>query len=330
MQITEAKLRQIVLEEVQLHLLDIYIAEELDRMFEEEKEDDDDVSAWKKSQKGAWANTVKKAALPALAIGLGVGGLKYATDDHADTRATARDAAVAQNVAAASTDEAQLEKFAKQLNNQYAFRWGKGENSVVYAPGTKGKVTVLPPSYSIAVKALQDKKMNAERMEQGLRPIERYGEIDLDNLRDDERTYSGDYEQNIDSFFKTHKDDFVNAMNVVRAHDELNVVPGSGREQMIIMVDPNKIDGDYYLPELGMTAADFYKSQYGGFMGSGEIEALEQPDEEMVVTPDDDSEKLDQGLIDATNKRAQQYQKRSMKESKVTWKNYKNRKKMLA
>ena len=68
-------------------------------------------------------------------------------------------------------------------------------------------------------------------------------------------------------------------------------------------------------------------------MGSGERTALDLPDEEMTVTPDD-SEKLDQGLIDATNKRAQQdvekLQKQRIKESKITWKNYKNRKKILA
>ena len=48
------------------------------------------------------------------------------------------------------------------------------------------------------------------------------------------------------------------------------------------------------------------------------------------------SEKLDQGLIDATNKRAEldrkklQRRNRNMKENKITWQNYKNRKKMLA
>jgi len=328
MRLSEAKLRKIVLEEVQLRLLDIYIAEELDRIFEEDEEDEDDVAAWKRSQKGAMTSAIKKAAVPALALGLGAGGLKYATDDHADTKAAATDAEIALNVAASETDEAQFDQFIKQLNNQYAFRWGKGDDAVVYLPGTKKKVTVLPPSYSVAVKALQDKKMNAERMEQGLRPIERYGEIDLDNLRDDDRTYSGEYEQNIDDFFKTYKGKFVDAMDVVQAHDELDTVPAAGTESMVIMVHPDKIGAEYYLPELGMTAADFYNSQYGEFMGSGELEALEQPDEEMIVTPDDDDkEMLDQGIIDATNKRAQKY---NMKESKITWKNYKNRKKILA
>jgi DNA-binding protein YbaB len=81
-----------------------------------------------------------------------------------------------------------------------------------------------------------------------------------------------------------------------------------------------------------MTAQQYYDSQYGYFMGDQEREAIEDaPDEEMIVTPDDDDkEMLDQGIIDATNKRVQQDQKRRMKENKITWKNYKNRKKMLA
>jgi hypothetical protein len=112
---------------------------------------------------------------------------------------------------------------------------------------------------------------------------------------------------------------------------ELNVVSGTGMEEKIIMVNPNKIKPSYILPELGMTAQDYYNSQYGSFLGDGEKAAMELSDEEMTVTPDDDDkEMLDQGLIDATNKRALKLQQRSMKENRVTWKNYKNRKKVLA
>ena len=50
-------------------------------------------------------------------------------------------------------------------------------------------------------------------------------------------------------------------------------------------------------------------------MGSGEKEALDMPDEEMVVTPAAATE-LDQGLIDATNDRAKRYQQRQSNESK--------------
>jgi len=329
MKIAKSQLRKIIKEEVEMRLIEYYVEKEIEILFEDSE--DPEVQKAREEYRRLSRQGKKIPAALALFLGIGFGGLKYATDQHADIKGANIDAEITQNMEKAASDEAQLDKFSDQLNNQYAFRWGKGEDAVVFKPGSKGKTTVLPASYSIAVQALQDKKINAERMEQGLRPFERYGEIDLDNLRDNERGYEGDFEQNIDNFFKTYEGNFVNALDVVAAHDELVSVPGHGLESRIEMVDPDKISGDYVLPELGMTAEDFYKSQYGGFMGSGEIKALEQPDEEMIVTPDDDDkEMLDQGIIDATNKRVQQDQKRRMKENKITWKNYKNRKKMLA
>tara|TARA_R110000787_G_scaffold199024_1_gene310100 strand:- start:7 stop:990 length:984 start_codon:yes stop_codon:yes gene_type:complete len=327
MRTTKYKLRQIIKEEVQLRLTEYYVKKEIQILFEDSE--DPEVQKAREEYRRLSRQGKKIPAALALFLGIGFGGLKYATDQHSDTKAAATDARVTQNIDAANTDEAQLKDFADQLNNQYAFRWGKGNNSVVYAPGSKGEITVLPASYSLAVQALQDKKTNAERIEQGLRPTERYGEIDLDNAGGDKLEYQGDYEQNIDNFFKTHKGKFVNALDVVAAHDELDTVPVEGTESMVVMVHPDLISADYYLPELGMTAADFYNSQYGEFMGDGEKGALEQPDEEMTVTPDDYSIRtrgqLDPELIQKTKERAA-----SLKESKITWKNYKNRKKVLA
>jgi len=330
MKIAAARLKELIKEETHFFLTEYYVKKEIQILFEDS--DDAEVQKDREEYRRLTRQGRKIPAALTLALGLGAGGLKYATDIHTDTLGAKRDARVTQNIDAANTDEAQFDKFSDQLNNQYAFRWGKGSNSVVSWPGSDGKITVLPPSYSIAVQALQDKKDNAERMAAGQKPIQRYGEIDYDNLKpDNTEEYQGDYEENIDKFFGDYKGKFVDALKVISSHDELDVVPGSGLEQAIAMVDPNKIAGDYYLPEMGMTAAQYYKSQYGGFMGDGEKEALEQSDEEMVVTPDDDDkEKLDQGLIDATNKRALKLQQRSMKENRVTWKNYKNRKKVLA
>ena len=330
MKIASVRLKEIIVEEIQSRLIEHYVEKEIQILFEDS--DDAEVQKNREEYRRLVRQGRKIPAALTLALGLGVSGIKMATDAHTDTLGAKRDARVTQNIDAANTDEAQFDKFSDQLNNQYAFRWGKGSNSVVSWPGSDGKITVLPPSYSIAVQALQDKKDNAERMAAGQKPIQRYGEIDYDNLKpDNTEEYQGDYEENIDKFFGDYKGKFVDALKVISSHDELDVVPGSGLEQAIAMVDPNKIAGDYYLPEMGMTAAQYYKSQYGGFMGDGEKEALEQSDEEMVVTPDDDDkEKLDQGLIDATNKRALKLQQRSMKENRVTWKNYKNRKKVLA
>jgi len=327
MKITKQELRLIILEEVESRLIEHYVEKEIQILFEDS--DDAEVQKAREEYRRLSNQGKKIPAALALTLGLGFGGLKMATDAHSDTKAAATDARVTQNMEKAASDEVQFDKFIKQLNNQYAFRWGKGNNSVVYAPGTKGKITVLPASYSLAVQALKDKKDNAERIEQGLRPTERYGEINLDNPGGDKSEYQGDFEQNVDNFFKTHKGKFVNAFDVVAAHDELDTVPVEGTESMVVMVHPDLISADYYLPELGMTAADYYNQEYGEYMGSGEMEALEQPDEEMTVTPDDVTIRargqLEPELVQKTKDRAD-----SLKESKITWKNYKNRKKVLA
>jgi len=315
--ISESKLRKIVLEEVQLRLLDLYITEELERIFEEEgkEAEDEDLQAYKAAAGKELQSYAKKGLIPVAFAAAVLGYLGQETTSFSKTQAAVSKARIQANIDAANTDDAQFDELVDQLNNQYAFRWGKGDDSVVYAPGYEDKITVLPPSYSIQVKVLQDKKKNAKRMEQGLKPFERYGKIDLEEPIDHYRQYQGDYEENIDSFFKTHKGKFVDAFDVVEKYDELKVIPASGTEERIIMVDPDKISGDYYLPELGMTAADYYNQEYGEYMGSGEKEALDMPDEEMVVTPDDETE-LDQGLIDATNDRAKRYQQRQSNESK--------------
>jgi len=328
MNISESKLRKIVLEEVQLRLLDLYITEELERIFEEEgkETEDEDLQAYKAAAGKELQSYAKKGLIPMAFAAALLGYLGQETTSFSKTQAAISKARTQANIDAANTDDAQFDELVDQLNNQYAFRWGKGEDSVVYAPGSDGKVTVLPPSYSVMVKVMQDKKMNAERIAQGLAPIQRFGEVDPDMRAKDiyqaDRD-SGDLEgkdsldNEISNFFQVHKGEFVDAMKVVSSHDELQAVPGSGTEQAIIMVNPDQIDANTYLPAIGMSAGDYYNLQYGKYMGSGEMEALEQPDEEMIVTPDDDDkEMLDQGIIDATNDRAKRYQQRQSNESK--------------
>lgn len=312
MKISQDRLKQIILQEVQLRLAEYYIDQELDALIFEVVDGD-----WNAAKSKARKKQLRNAALGAGALGAMIGGLGGQVSDYEDTLAAKYDAQTSQNIADANTDEAQFDEFVGQLNNQYRYRWGKGSDSVIYYPGSKGQITVLPPSYSVAIQAFEDKKENAERIARGEKPILRYGDLDAERQPQDSGGYQGDYEENINEFFDEYRGDFVDAMEVVESHDELRVVPGSGTEKMIVMVNPNQIDGNYYLPELGMTAADYYNSQYGQFMGSGEKEAIESPEE--------DSEELNPELVQKTKERAD-----SLKESKITWKNYKNRKKELA
>ena len=328
MKITKSQIRFLVTEEIEKYLLEVFIDEEIRRIIPEDEKADWNAAKWK-----ARRAKVRDAALGALGMGVGFGGLKMAADQYSDTRAADIEAGIEDRVEIAQSDEAQLEDFAEQLNNTARYMWGVGDQGAMPVPGTDGKITVLPPSYSVAVRAFLDKKANLERIATGEEPVMRYGELNIQDLPQvgGDYEYQGSYEENVEDFFNVYSgSDMVDAMEVLQKVPELEVVSGTGTEERIIMVNPSKIDPNYVLPELGMTAQDYYNSQYGSFLGSGEKGALELPDEEMIVTPDDDDEKLDQGVIDATNKRVQQHQKQRMKESKITWKNYRNRKKILA
>ena len=316
MKLTEAKLRQIIIEEVASRLLEQIIEEELDKFL---LENDEDLDAYKEATRKAWIAKIKKGLVPFTAGAALLGLLNQKTTNYADIKAAEQEAVYQMNVEKENTDEAQLDKFADQLNNTARYMWGVGDQGAMPVPGTDGKITVLPPSYSLAVRAFLDKKANMERAEAGEEPIMRYGDFDIENVPQigGDYSYQGSYEENVEEFFNVYSGkDMIDAMQVVQKVPELDVVSGAGTEQMIVMVNPNKIDANYVLPELGMTAADYYNSQYGTFLGSGEKESLD------TGAPDTD---IEPELIQKTKERAD-----NLKENKITWKNYRNRKKKLA
>ena len=300
MQISEVRLRSIVTEEVMVRLIEQIIEEELKNFLSE----NEDLEAYKQATKRELMAKVKKGLVPATAITALLGLLNQKTTNYADIKAAENELVYQLNIEKESTDEAQLDKFADQLNNTARYMWGVGDQGAMPVPGTDGKITVLPPSYSIAVRAFLDKKANMERVAAGEEPIMRYGDFNPENIPQigGDYNYQGTYEENVKDFFNVYSGkDMIDAMKVVQKVPELDVVSGTGTEQMIIMVNPNKIDADYVLPELGMTASDYYNSQYGTFLGSGEKESLDTGEPEP-----------------------------ELKENKITWKNYKNRKKKLA
>ena len=300
MQISEVRLRSIVTEEVMVRLIEQIIEEELKNFLSE----NEDLEAYKQATNRELMAKVKKGLVPATAITALLGLLNQKTTNYADIKAAENELVYQLNIEKESTDEAQLDKFADQLNNTARYMWGVGDQGAMPVPGTDGKITVLPPSYSIAVRAFLDKKANMERVAGGEEPIMRYGDFNPENIPQigGDYNYQGTYEENVKDFFNVYSGkDMIDAMKVVQKVPELDVVSGTGTEQMIIMVNPNKIDADYVLPELGMTASDYYNSQYGTFLGSGEKESLDTGEPEP-----------------------------ELKENKITWKNYRNRKKKLA
>ena len=249
--VSEAELRQLISQKVEVLLLDMYITEALHTVLREVDDAEDDeksLRAYKDAAAAELKSYVLKGLLPVGVFTALMGYLGQETTSYSDTKAALHKAETQAAMAASQTDEAQFDELTDQLNNQYAFRWGKGNESVVHYPGSNKKITVLPPSYSVMVKVLQDKKKNAEYIEQGIRPRFTYGPLDPNDelWLDHDRQYEGSYEDNIEDFFRTFDGkDFVDAMSVLGTHDELDVVPGSGMEDLIVMVDPNKIDGDY-------------------------------------------------------------------------------------
>ena len=264
-----------------------------------EKEEDEAISAFRKARNAARKKAAKTAAIAGIAGGLGMGALGLATGEYAQEKSQQRQDIAAQAEIESSSDAAQYEEMVDHLNNTVAFRWGEGNQTAMPYPGTDGDVTVLPVSYSIAVQALLDKQENLERIEQGQKPLSRFGAPDLEDLPSLSDKASaeekGDASENFKEFFNKYATkDMIDVMPVIQDIEGLEVVPGSGTEKMIVMVKPSSISADYILPELGMTVADYYDSQYyGNFLGSGEAEALDladEADEEMVVTPEPDTE----------------------------------------
>jgi len=278
-------------------------------IFLSEKEEDGAISAFRKARDEARKKAALAAAGLGLVGGLGMGALGLATGEYAQDVSQHRQDVAAQAEVESSSDAAQMEDMLKQMNNTIAFRWGEGNQTAMPYPGSGGDITVLPASYSIMVRAFLDKQQNLERMEQGKKPISRYGAPDLEDLPAISDAASaeekGDANENFQTFFNDYKPkDMVDAMDVLQSIEGLDAVPGSGTEKMIIMVNPASIDANYILPELGMTAADYYNSQYyGEYLGSGEAGALDLADEEMVVTPEPETE-LEPELIRKTAERA--------------------------
>ena len=164
MKLTEAKLRQIIIEEVASRLLEQIIEEELDKFL---LENDEDLDAYKEATRKAWIAKIKKGLVPFTAGAALLGLLNQKTTNYADIKAAEQEAVYQMNVEKENTDEAQLDKFADQLNNTARYMWGVGDQGAMPVPGTDGKITVLPPSYSLAVRAFLDKKANMERVEAG-------------------------------------------------------------------------------------------------------------------------------------------------------------------
>ena len=153
MNISEARLRQIVLEEVQLHLMELRILSE--------DSDDPEIQKAREEYRKLVRQGKKLPAALALALGLGVGGLKYATDQHADTQAAASAERQQQNLERKSTIKNAAKSLETQSRNLAAQMWhaGPGEGGFRALPTNplNKSEAILSPDWSVLKQAQIDK-----------------------------------------------------------------------------------------------------------------------------------------------------------------------------
>jgi hypothetical protein len=326
MKITTARLKEIIKEETQLRLIEYYIDQEIEALISEDEKADWDAAKWKARKK-----KLRNAALGALAVGGAAGTLKHNTDQHSD----AKSAHSAEQRADRETERQSLAQKKIELeaymNNPAAFRWGVGGESMMQLPGEEGMggTSVLPASYSVIQQAYSDKKNGKPR----------YGVPDLDkipNMTGEQSEGIGDPIKNLQTFFSDFSESqMVDASALLfgehppdhpkagqRKYPHVTTMAASGLESKILMLDPRALDPNYVLPENGMTVKDYYNwAFFNQFLSAEEQEIFDMGNPEREA----DTQTTTQHSVDMTPNKGFTW-----KESKITWKNYKNRKKVLA
>jgi hypothetical protein len=326
MQISEHRLRQIILEEAPRRIVEYYIDQEIEALISEDEKADWNAAKWRARKK-----KLRNAALGALGLGTGLGGLKYTTDQYSDAKS-------ADNAEWAAEREADRQSLAQKkieletyMNNPAAFRWGVGGESMMQLPGEEGMggTSVLPASYSVIQQVHHDKKNGTPR----------YGIPDLDkipNMTGEQSEGIGDPIKNLQTFFSDFSESqMIDASAELfgeypkghpqagqRKYPHIKRMAASGLESRILMLHPGELDPNYVLPENGMTVKDYYNwAFFNQFLSADEQEMFDMGNPEREA----DAQTTTQHSVDMTPNKGFTW-----KESRVTWKNYKNRKKVLA
>ena len=167
-----------------------------------------------------------------------------------------------ENTIEGNTKAETQKEFAKYLNNDAAFRWGKGGEKMMLLPCKEA--AVMPLSYTIASMAFYD-KMNGD--------APRYGVPDKLTKLSDEPTASPEQATvNMESFFQEFGEDFEGGFYTQNFLDIVTKLPTSfnpetGLYYSVVMVDPGYIVesggmADYVLPENQKTIKEYYDWVY--------------------------------------------------------------------
>ena len=192
MKITEARLKELIFEEVRNKLLenliDAYVIEELKKLGITEQ--DDEYEKYKQQAKAQTRRSFLKGAGAATAMGSGMGYFQSLADEEAEEFSKELAARKADREAYKLTGNYAEEQLTKMMNNAVNFSWGFGtetgtmqssekdaERGTVSQPGDypiiidkKGTIGVLSPEYGVVRKVRNDVRAQLEAGAKDLKP----------------------------------------------------------------------------------------------------------------------------------------------------------------
>jgi len=267
MKITRERLRQIITEEVMARLT--------------EQDDDSAYKDYKKQTRRDFLKKLGQGVAAAAGGGLALGPVGALVSQDRGARAARRRELYAANVEESNRLEAKIKELQEYLNNTAAFRWGKGEESMMQLPGSvqdvgglKKGIDVLPPTYAIAAMVLVDKQNGISG---------RFG------IPDQQVDFGGSgaspqqIQFNLQNFFEDfQRDDFLDG-SVLSNVEGIRRLPSSGLARGVVVPNPELLFAtpDYVLPENGMTVKEYYNwLYYNQFLSFDEIAAAPEESED--------------------------------------------------
>jgi len=303
MKITEARLRQIVLEEVKNRLLEQIIAEELDKYLLEIGAD------WDAAKRKARRKNIRNMIGGAAALGGTALGIQGQVSDHEDALAADNKEIAQQNVEKSSTIEKSAEDLNKKAGNFTSWMWSTTDTQTLPFPTNpeNHREAVLPLEWSVMAQVAMDKEAGTPQYEVNklyLQAADSYKALaGAYNVKG--KVAKGPHKQFFNDF-SPESFPFSDASElgahgfisrVMMIPSAMITIDGENVQQNLVYVPFDEIPDDYKMPLTGLTKSDLYKNYY---YGDG------------------------MSLEEFNNLKGQ------LKESRVSWRNYKNRKKKLA
>ena len=261
MKITPERLRQIIEEEVKAKLA--------------EQEDD-----YKAQSRRDFLRNLGKVGAGAAGFGASGGLLGKLVGKEKSARAQRMRDIQAANIEAGNTKAEKIKEFEDYINNTAAFRWGREEESMMQYPGSVQKINrvnrgidVLPPSYAIALIALNDKRSG----------ISRFGIPDQQVDFSQNSASPQQIQFNLETFFDDFESGDFLPSSVLSGVEGIRRMPSSGLQRGTVILDPEILlsTPDYVLPENGLTVRDYYNwLYYNQFLSLEEISELDPESEE--------------------------------------------------